>query len=96
MVSADKGCSPFKKMFYTVNNQNNHYERTHNLKFSTLNCRGLTNIIKQNNLMQDLTRLKLDLCCLQETKINSDIVFIDNFNQYKFIFFLIQNQSIMV
>jgi exonuclease III len=41
-------------------------------KIATFNVRGLNEPSKQNNLIDDLKKQKIEVCCLQETKINED------------------------
>ena len=39
----------------------------------TFNVRGLTSDIKKESLNQDIEKLNVDVCCLQETKIKKGI-----------------------
>jgi hypothetical protein len=41
-------------------------------KIASFNVRGLTDPIKQQNLVKDLVKYNIGICCLQETKV-SDI-----------------------
>ena len=43
------------------------------LKTEIFNVRGLVDEHKQNLLNQDLNNYHLDVCCLQEMKINQDL-----------------------
>ena len=45
--------------------------RMKELNIATFNVRGLTKGFKKVNLVTDLERYKVDLCCLQETKIKN-------------------------
>ena len=49
----------------------------------TFNVRGLTDEFKQEQLVHDVEKCKIDICCLQETKIteNRDI----NIKDYRLI-----------
>ena len=44
-----------------------------NFTVGTFNVRGLTKTTKQQQLARDVTNYKLDVCCLQETKIKNGI-----------------------
>ncbi len=39
-------------------------------KIASFNVRGLTDPNKQHHLTKDLARYKIDICCLQETKVS--------------------------
>ena len=41
------------------------------LRVATFNVRGLTKDYKKENLATDVERYKVDICCLQETKISN-------------------------
>ena len=47
----------------------NRTERTTTFKLGTFNVRGLTQDTKQEQLSRDMNRYKLDVLCIQETKI---------------------------
>ena len=42
-----------------------------NFTIGTFNIRGLSSAIKRNQLSEDLNRLHIDVCCIQETKCPS-------------------------
>ena len=44
-----------------------------NFNFGTFNIRGLNDKQKQTDLSNDIINYKLDICCIQETKITTDI-----------------------
>ena len=43
------------------------------LNLATFNVRGLRKESKRNNLADDLEKYKLDVCCLQETKLHEGL-----------------------
>ena len=45
---------------------------TAKLKIGTFNVSGVSNKVKQEHLVDDAKKYKVDICCLQETKIQEE------------------------
>ena len=57
----------------------------------TFNVRGLTKVYKQQQLSRDINKYKVDICCLQETKVteqsdtdisNNRLILLKSDNEY--------------
>lgn len=46
-----------------------NHDKQYQFSVATFNVRGLTNCVNQEALSRDIDKYKLDICCLQETKI---------------------------
>ena len=52
----------------SIRHYNNNATTPSRFTIGTFNVRGLSSAIKRNQLSEDLGRLYIDICCLQETK----------------------------
>ena len=48
-------------------------QQQHKFSLGSFNVRGLTKEYKQEQLTHDMFKYKLDICCLQETKIANGV-----------------------
>ena len=70
-------------MSNSIGSQRNERRGKEMFKLATFNVRGLTKRVKQEQLSRDMKKYKIDIACLQETKITDSLNI--NINNYRLV-----------